>query len=491
MEHHKKFIKDIGILGVVLALSRAKGIILLMMLSKTLGAESYGIWTQIIVTLSFVAPIAILGLPYALIRFLPDAKDLHDTREHVWSTVCIIFAVAFFIILPLLFFPGTFAVLLQTPVSLIAFLAFLIVLESLNSFIVDIFRAFGVIKKYALLSFGLAGGDVLFTAIVLVMGQKLFGAVLALVLIRFVILTIGLILLVRKIGFAIPHFLYVKKYLKFGLPTVAANISHWTVQVSDRYFIATFWGVLFVGYYAPAYTVGLIINLFILPIMLILQPTVSKLFAEKNIYEVKRYLSYSMKYIFFITIPAAFGLVALSRQVLTILSTPEIAFHSSPIVPFVALSIVLYGIYGIFSQVFFLFKKTTIDGLIWMASAVLTLILNFALIPTFGIMGAALATLIAYVVSLVATVIYVSRHLSFPIDWKFAFKTIVASLLMSVIISFFSIEGMLQTVLAAVGGVTMYLIFMLLMKSFGQSEKDFFLAFIKNSNKTIGEKDII
>ena len=115
MEHHKKFIKDIGILGVVLALSRAKGIILLMMLSKTLGAESYGIWTQIIVTLSFVAPIAILGLPYALIRFLPDAKDLHDTREHVWSTVCIIFAVAFFIILPLLFFPGTFAVLLQTP----------------------------------------------------------------------------------------------------------------------------------------------------------------------------------------------------------------------------------------------------------------------------------------------------------------------------------------------------------------------------------------
>jgi len=483
MEHRKKFIKDIGILGVVLTLSRAKGIVLLMILSKTLGAESYGIWTQIIVTLSFVAPIVILGLPYALVRFLPDAKDPQDTREHIWSTLFIIFVAALFVILPLLFFQTFFSILLQTPIYLIVFLAILIVLESLNSFIIDIFRAFGVIKKYALLSFGLAGGDVLFTAVALAMGQKLFGAVLALVLIRLVILMLGLILLIKKIGFGIPYFLYIKKYLKFGLPTVAANISHWIVQVSDRYFIATFWGVLFVGYYAPAYTVGLIINLFILPIMLILQPTVSKLFAEQNMLEVKRYLSYSIKYIFFITIPAAFGIIVLSRQILTILSTPEIALHASPIVPFVALSIVFYGIYGIFLQVLLLFKKTMVDSWIWMASALFTLILNFLLIPKFGIMGAASATLIAYFISLVATAIYASRHLTFPIDWKFALKTIIASSFMSAIILFIPIKGMQQTLLAIIGGALLYFVFMLLMKSFENSEKEFFMAFIKNRNE--------
>ncbi len=487
MEHHRKFVKDIGMLGLVLALSRAKGVVLLMLLSKTLGAESYGIWTQILVTISFVAPIAMLGLPYALVRFLPDAKTPQEVKEQVWSALAIIFGAVLVIVLPVLFFSGFFSALLQTPVHLIAILAFLIVLESLNSFIVEIFRAFGAIGKYALLSFSLAGGDVLFVAIALVMGQKLFGAVLALALIRSAMLALAFVLLIRKIGFIIPRFSGIKKYLKFGLPTVVSNISYWIVEVSDRYFIAIFWGVLFVGYYAPAYTVGLIIGLFIMPVMLILQPAVSKFFAEQNMHEVKRYLSYSMKYIFFVTVPAGFGLTVLSKQILTVFSTPEIALHASPIVPFVVLSIIFYGIYGVFSQVFLLFKKTMIDGAIWTTSAAIALILNFALIPNFGIIGAASVTVIAYTVALVATAIYASRIFSFPIDWKFAVKTIIASALMSAIISFFSVRGALQTIFAVAGGAVLYMFFMLIMKSFGQREKEFFFAFFKSRAKTIKE----
>lgn len=488
MEHHKKFIKDIGIIGAILALSRCKGIIMLMLISKTLGAESYGAWTQILVILSFIAPIASLGLPSALARFLPGAKTPEAVREHIWSVLFVVLAATLLLIMPLMLFPSMSAILLQTPSSLIAVLALLIALETSNSILVDVFRVFRLIKKYAILNIGLAGGEILFTAASLASGYKLFGAVTALVAARFLILIISAILLVRKIGFSTPRFLRIKEYLRFGLPTLAASFSHWIVQVSDRYFIAVFWGVLYVGYYAPTYTVSLIINLFILPVLLILQPAVSKFFAEKNIQEVKRYLSQSMKYVFFITVPAAFGLAVLSKQILAIFSTDEIALHASPLIPFVALSIVMYGIYAIFSQVFFLFKKTMIDGAIWMFSAALTIVLNFALIPSFGIKGAAIATAITYAATLLATVICAWRLFYFSIDWKFALKTICASFLMSAVISFFPPKGVFQTFLMVVLGVALYIIFMLLMKSFEKNEKEFFKAFLRLQGK---EQDVV
>ena len=117
----------------------------------------------------------------------------------------------------------------------------------------------------------------------------------------------------------------------------------------------------------------------------------------------------------------------------------------------------------------------------------IALILNFTLIPSFGIVGAASATVIAYAVALMATAIYASRIFSFTTDWKFLIKTIIASALMSIIISSFSVRGAIQTVLAVAGGAVLYMVFMLVMKSFGQKEKEFFFAFFKNRAKTIKE----
>ncbi len=479
MSHYKKFVKDIGVLGFVLAGSRIKGIILLAILTKSLGAESYGIWAQILVTLSLITPVAILGLPYALVRFLPDAKTFKETREHVWSTVLLILGSSLIVIIPLLFFPHIVSNLLQAPSNLIILLALLIVLESLSAVLVDAFRAFGEIGKYSLLTFGIAGGEIAFTAISISLGYGLWGAVFSLALIRGVVLLFALLMLLKKIGFEIPRFTHAKEYLKFGLPTIATNTAHWVVQVSDRYFIAWFLGILFVGYYAPAYTIGLIINLFILPVMLILQPAVSKLFSEGKIEEVKKYLSYSLKYILCITIPAAAGLIVLSKQILTIFSTHDIAIHASPVVPFVAASILLYGVYGVFAQVLLLFKKTSVEGTVWMASAIISLVLNILIIPPFGILGAAIATLAGYSTAFFLIIWYASRHLRFSVDWRFIGKSVSASLLMSSMLLLFPIEGLVKTIGAVVAGVLLYGIFMLLMNSFSQKEKELFFSFLK------------
>lgn len=87
MPHYGKFVKDIGLVGIAQILTNLRGFILLPILAKTLGAADYGIWAQLSITVNFLIPLTSLGLPNALIRFLPGTREQKDSQEQVWSSV--------------------------------------------------------------------------------------------------------------------------------------------------------------------------------------------------------------------------------------------------------------------------------------------------------------------------------------------------------------------------------------------------------------------
>ena len=78
-----------------------------------------------------------------------------------------------------------------------------------------------------------------------------------------------------------------------------------------------------------------------------------------------------------------------------ILTTPEIALNGYLVTPFVALSALLFGVYGIIMNLIILEKKTKIIGIIWTIAALISL-LNIVLVPIFGILAAAAVTLLSY-----------------------------------------------------------------------------------------------
>ena len=69
------------------------------------------------------------------------------------------------------------------------------------------------------------------------------------------------------------------------------------------------------------------------------------------------------------------------------------------VVPFVALGILFWGLYTLFVQIIVLLKQTENIGKIWMFSAFLNFVGNIILIPKLGIIGAAITTLISYIIS--------------------------------------------------------------------------------------------
>jgi len=317
-------------------------------------------------------------------------------------------------------------------------------------------------------------GEVGLVAIAVFLDYGLFGAVSALLIIRIINFLITGGIIVKEIGIKFPRFSKIKEYLHFGLPTIPGNISSWFVHFNDRYVIGFFLGALFVGFYVPAYTLGGIVAFFEAPLSFILPAVLSKLYDENKIGKVKTYLKYSLKYFLMIAIPAFFGLSVLSKQLLTIFSTSEIAQQGYLIVPFMALSMLLYGLYGIGPQILILIKKTSILGKIWLLASFLNLGLNLILIPRFGIMAAAVNTLLTYIVIFLSTWYYSFKYLRFEIDWKFIEKSILSSILMSFFLLWFAPVGILKVSIAIFLGTLLYGSLIFLFKGFEKKELNFF-----------------
>ena len=186
-----------------------------------------------------------------------------------------------------------------------------------------------------------------------------------------------------------------------------------------------------------------------------------------------------LKYFLMIAIPSALGLTILSKHLLIIFSTKEIASNAYFVTPFVVLSILLYGIYNIIAQILILFKKTKIFGTIWIIAALLNIGLNFIFIPKFGILGAAITTLIAYLLAFFLIWYYSFKKFKFDIDWQFILKSVIASALMGLFIFWFNPVGLLKTIIAIILGLIIYGILIFLLKGFSKKEIKFLKSFLK------------
>jgi len=264
-------------------------------------------------------------------------------------------------------------------------------------------------------------------------GQGLLGAVMGFLITSLILFLVMGFFIVHGIGITIPTFRNLQEYLSFGLPTVPGNLSSWVVNSSDRYIIALFLGAAYVGYYSPGYTLGNILTMFIAPLSFILPAILSKLYEENDLQGVQTILQYSLKYFLILAIPSSIGLSVLSKPILSILSTPEIASNGYLITPFTAMSAIFYGIYTILVQILFLEKKTIITAKVWIGAALINFGLNLFAIPFLGIVGAAITTFCAFIFPLGIILYYVKIHSLIDIFHDF-YKTILHIFLASLCI---------------------------------------------------------
>jgi len=494
-EDYVSYAKDIGFVTGIQIILGLLQFIRLPILTKWLGASLFGDWSIIWVTISLIAPFISLGLGITLVRFLASEKDISRIRDGFISVLVTVLAMGTVVSLILILCSDLFAASILGDISnstVVKLAAFTTLTQALSGIGVNFFRTFRRMKMFGILNLIKAGLELGLMALFLNMGWELKGLVYAILAGGILSSTISITVILKKIGIQIPRFKEMKSFLKYSLPLMPTNALMWIIHSSDRYIIGYFMESPDVGIYAAANRLTFAMSLIVSPLQMVLLPTVSKSFDDGDIKKTKTYLKYSLKYLLLISIPAAFGISILASPLLRILTTREF-MEGSVVVPFVAAGLFFFCYYRVCTSIILLVKKTIWVSRILVIVAAANVILNLVLVPQIGIIGAAVATLVAYFIMGVASIIISSRYLKFDLGWSFLIKSVIASSVMAATIWFIQPIRTIEVLLCIFFGIVIYFGILLLLKGISKAEfniiKELILSVVPSRSKKINDSE--
>ena len=286
-------------------------------------------------------------------------------------------------------------------------------------------------------------------------------------------------IIVRYLGFGPVKWSNLKEQLDFAIPTIPSNVSSWVVDSSDKYVIGIIAGAVAVGCYSPGYALGSILLMFLSPFAVLLPAVLPEYYEKGEMNQVDAYLSYSMKYYLLLTVPAAVGMSVLSKPLLYVITTPEIALGGYMVTPFVCMGALFMGMYGITNNILILEKNTRVLGKLWIIVAIANIALNILMVPYLGIIGAALATLLCYALAFVVTAHESRKTMRLPFDIRELLKIVVSSIIMGAVVYMMNANDILSILIAVAVGVIIYFVCIFLLKGISKNEIEIFKGLIK------------
>ncbi len=119
-----------------------------------------------------------------------------------------------------------------------------------------------------------------------------------------------------------------------------------------------------------------------------------------------------------------------------------------------------------------------------LSSALINIVLNFILIPYIGIIGAALSTVVSYLLLALIVTVWSWKKINNKPDFKFISKVIISSIIMGIFISMFVNESILRITLLILSGAAIYFMSIILLRTFSYKEMKTFIKILKKINYT-------
>lgn|GEM_PF-3339126 len=234
----------------------------------------------------------------------------------------------------------------------------------------------------------------------------LLGAVLALFVQCAVIYVFFTVYTLRNSSFP-PDWRALGQSVAFGAPIIVLEAGWWVLDTSDRFILRQYEPARVVALYSLGYALG---RLLIMVSASIDQAWTPFFFsaAKKDDADARRVASYAATY--FTLAVGAFGLlvVVFAREAVLVFGG-RAYLDAAAVTPIIVLASVIQGMFYVPSRGLLLTRKTKVLPYIVIAAGATNVGLNLLLIPRFGMMGAAFATLLGYVVAVAVTYVF-SQH---------------------------------------------------------------------------------
>lgn len=179
----------------------------------------------------------------------------------------------------------------------------------------------------------------------------------------------------------------------------------------------------------------------LIPVSLILQSLVSGIFPimcrkfDVDLQNLKQIYKYMIEALLFIAVPAAVGLFYLAEPILLLLYGDRTFLQAAKVLRIIAWALIPMALTRALGQVLLASLHEKITLRIVIINTLISLVLGLILIGPFGIVGAAIAGLIAQLINVLQHYISVSKIFSNIALGQIAWKAIVASLCMAAYLS--------------------------------------------------------
>ena len=467
------------IYGVTGVINRALGFFLIPVYTYYIKPREYGVLALLMIILAAIPLVLRMGLGNALLRSWYDYEE--DARPQLATTVFIFLLVTSIPILLIFtyFTPQTSTYIFETD-SYITHLKFIYILAFLEIFNVvpdTLLRLRNASLHYSICQ---TIGFIfqLITNIYLVvyweMGIQgvLIGNLVGAVLENSIMFIITLPQM--KWGFNVPE---LKKMLAFGFPLIFGRLSAICFQWIDRFFLKYYTDLRQVGLYSLG-------NQLTTPISLLISMPFGMIWANMQVSvmndkDAKEYYARMLTYVVYGSSFLALGLSILVEDVLRIIATAKY-WEVATIVPWLALSAVFDVANPTLGVGISLLRKSYLSPIIVAVAALSNVVLNFLLIPKLGMKGAAIATLISYIVISCLRYFISDKLMHIDYEWGRVSKIVILATILFFISKLIIIERPIISFLVKMPLTLVLPFLLLLVKFYDEKEKLKIQEIIKN-----------
>ncbi len=430
---YKNLFKQTAIYGLATVLPRMFSFLLVPLYTDLLPKDEYGKVTVIFAWMIFFNVILAYGMETAFFRFY-NSEDNKKTVVET-SMVSIFWTTISFLFIALLY-RNTLAIWSGIDSQYITYTIWILALDALVIIPFSKLRAFQKPMVYAVIKISNVLINLVLNILFLLYVPKIIeanpdGFVSTLYIENF---EIGYIFLANIIASLLtfvalsPDYVFLKwkfdfslwkRMMRYGLPILVAGIAFAINEQFDKILLYKLLppniAEAEVGVYSACYKLGLFMVLYRTAYTLGIEPFFFSHASDKNAPQ-----TYAMVTKYFVIFGSfiMLSVIVFADLFKLVLLQKEAYWEAMKVVPLIILANFCLGIYTNLSVWYKLIDKTYVGAYISIVGAIITLVLNFLLIPSMSYQGSAIATLAAYGSMMLISYYLGNKYYPIPYDFK-------------------------------------------------------------------------
>ena len=454
------------------------GYVLVLILPRIVSVETYGLWGVVIGIISVLNMVVIMGTNQGVSKFVSADKE-HSNQIRTLAFKIQIFlggglAIIFFLS------TGIISHFLNDPSLVKYFRIAVLITLSYSFYAVNVGYLNGLRKfKYqALLDMTFVTLKVIFVLGLALFGIKVLGqnglqgAIGGFAIAAFIILIVSFFFTGFKLDFSSIKY-KITDILSFIIWIMIFAFILNLLMSTDLFLVKKLISSdistanLQTGYYTAAVTVSRIPYSFMMAVAIIIFPLISKVTSINDAETTKRYINNTLRFSFIFLIGIV-GIISFnSTELISFILGAKYSLGGEPL-RILSFAVLFLSMFTICNYIIMGAGKPKFSILFGFITLVLDIILNYFLIPVFGLKGAALSVLISVSIGLILTLIFLKKNFGTMIHYITIIKTVIAL----IIIYFISkLLGETTNLLIMGKAIFLYILFFLLLILFREIEK--------------------